>query len=403
MPKPFTIGIDASRANRTQRTGVEWYAYYVIQRLKAIVPPDVRVVLYTEEPLRDGLEQLPPNWEGRPLLWPPRKMWSQLRLAWEVLRRPPDVLFVPAYIPPALSALQFGPRRLLVTLHDPAFMTFPEAYSFLGRTWLHAFYRLSLWRGQALTVSAFSKSETVRLFNADPSRITVTPLAYDSARFFAAPEDAGRVAAALAAGEPPYFLFVGRLETKKNVAGLLTAFAHYKRARPHDPHRLTLVGKRGVGYEREMERFNDVLASFDAETAARVRAAIDERGYAAPEWMRPLISGATAFVFPSRYEGFGIPMLEAMACGTPVIASDRTSMPEVAGDAALLVNPDDAEEIASAMARLADDAAFAAALRAKGLARVKAFSWERTAAETWAVLDAMRAARSGETKEKPAA
>ncbi|HSD11964.1 MAG TPA: glycosyltransferase family 1 protein [Patescibacteria group bacterium] len=368
-----TIGIDASRANRAQRTGVEWYSYHVIQGLKKLIPSTYRVLLYTEEPLRDGLEEHPPNWENRVLRWPPRRLWTQLRLSWEMLVRPPDLFFVPAHVVPMVT-----PKRTLTTLHDVAFMALPDAYRPIGRAYLTLMYRIAAARAHILTVSEFSKGEIVRYFGADPGRITVTPLGFDAGRFGPATDDEIRARLHALGVRRPYFLFVGRLESKKNIGGLIAAFRRYRAMRPGDEARLVLVGKSGYGYAREMRALGE------AE-----KLSVIQKGYVAPDDMRHLYGGATAFVFPSRYEGFGIPVLEAFACGTPVIASDVTSIPEVAGDAALFVNPGDPEDIARAMAKVADDPALRASLAAKGLERVKRYSWASTAEKTWNVMKDM--------------
>lgn len=374
--KPSTlgplIGIDASRANRRERTGVEWYAYHLIQRLKDVIPDGFRVALYSEEPLRDGLERLPSRWESRVLGWPPRRLWTQGRLSWEMLVHPPDLLFVPAHVIPTVT-----PKRTLTTLHDVAFMTLPGAYRPAGKAYLELMYRHAVRRARILTVSAFSKGEIVRVFGADPSRVDVTPLGYDEERFGPANEDDIAARLAKLGIRRPYFLFVGRLEAKKNLRGILAAFRSYKASRPGDSASLVLVGKPGYGYDAEMRTMGDE------------RGSVIEKGYVAADDMRFLYAGATALVFPSRYEGFGIPLLEAFACRTPVIASDRTSLPEIAGEAALYVNPDDHDGIAAAMARLADDATLRADLVAKGATRLAGFSWRTTAERTWNVLREM--------------
>jgi len=369
-----TLAIDASRANRAARTGVEWYAFHVIQELKRIVPDDVRVTLYSEEPLRDGLETLPSNWESAVLSWPPRRLWTQIRLSWETLMHPKDAFFVPAHVPPVLSR-----GSLVTTLHDVAFMTMPEAYRTPGRWYLRFMYRLAARRGRVLTVSEFSKQEIVKAFSkdADAARITVTPLAPD-ARFRPTTSDAVSAAMKRNGLTKPYFLFVGRLERKKNFSGLLKAFGAYVRMRPEDDVELVLVGKPGFGYAEEK-----AAAVAAGVPMARVR----ELGYADNDDMAALYTGARALVYPSHYEGFGIPILEAMACGTPVIASTATAIPEVAGDAALYVRETDSREVASGMKLVSDDALLAASLREKGIARAAEFSWRRTAEETWVVLE----------------
>ncbi|KPJ85095.1 hypothetical protein AMJ57_04320, partial [Parcubacteria bacterium SG8_24] len=175
MPGRLTIGIDASRANARQRTGTEWYAYHVIRELRDIIPDTYRVILYSKEALRDGLEDLPSHWESRVLAWPPRKLWTQLRLSWEMYRRPPDMLFVPAHALPVIL-----PRKAVTTLHDVAFMAYPQAYRPLERIYHRFAARFAVRRARILTVSEFSRREIVRYFRADEAGIRVTPLGIDT-------------------------------------------------------------------------------------------------------------------------------------------------------------------------------------------------------------------------------
>lgn len=369
------IGIDASRANYEKRTGTEWYAFNLIQELKSVIPQEHRVILYSTSPLRDGLEKLPPNWESRVLGWPPKRLWTQLRLSWEMLRRPPDLLFVPVHAMPVIL-----PRRSVTTLHDVAFVSTPQAYTIFENWYQRFAVRFAAKHADAvLTVSEFSKKEIVRHFPVKPEKITVTHLGFDAGQCRPI-DDEGALADCLKRYDitRPYFLFVGRLETKKNLGGLLRAFRAYHELRGpgHDEHRLVLVGKRGYGYEQAM------LALKGSEAEWHVK----ETGYVCDEDMRYLYGGAEALVFPSWYEGFGLPVIEAFACGTPVIASRTTSIPEVAGSAALLIDPSKPEEIAEAMKRIVREPTLRQELKDKGLARSKAFSWRNTAIKTWDAL-----------------
>jgi glycosyltransferase involved in cell wall biosynthesis len=159
------------------------------------------------------------------------------------------------------------------------------------------------------------------------------------------------------------------LERKKNIRKMLAAFRECKKLWPDMArHKFVLVGKPGKGYAGEMrEAGKDVI----------------EPGYVCPEDMAALVSGAAALVFATKYEGFGIPPLEAMACGTPVIASRTTSLPEVCGDAALYVDPQRTDDIARAMHRIIVDPALRGELSARGLAHAAQFSWRATAEKTW--------------------
>ncbi|MEK9152950.1 MAG: glycosyltransferase family 1 protein [Patescibacteria group bacterium] len=369
-----TIGIDASRANVKERTGVEWYAYHLIQELKTVIPADHRVVLYSREPLRDGLGTLPANWESRVLSWP-FKLWTQVRLSWEMKKRPPDLLFVPAHTLPVIL-----PKHSINTIHDVGFAARPEFYSPSERRQQTAATRRAVRRAsRILTVSEFSKNELLRRFGAKPEKIEVTPLGYDAERFHRI-EDRGELRRVLAdyGFAQPYFLCVGRLESKKNLAGLLKAFRNFKTHRgAGDPVKLVLVGKRGLGYQAAM-----------AEIALLpVAESVIELGYIAPEHMAHIYSGAVALLFPTWYEGFGLPVLEAWACGTPVIVSKAASLPEVCGSACQFVDPSNGETITNAMDQILTEQNMSVRLAALGSQRVGNFSWKKTAERTWATIE----------------
>lgn len=364
------IAIDASRANAKTRTGVEWYAYHVIQGLKEIIPDDYRVVLYSREPLRDGLETLPPHWEHKVLEWRPKRFWTQIRLSWEVFRHPPDLLFVPAHVLPAVL-----PKRSVTTVHDVAFMERGRGYSPHGALYLRmAAYHAAHGADLLLTVSEFSKREILKALRIAPDDVRVTHLGYDAELFGDVPEgELERVRAKYGLAEP-YFLFVGRLETKKNIEGMLAAFAEFRKE--CEDAELVLVGKRGRGGYAAMTRLE-----------ARPEAAhVHELGYAETCDLPGLYAAATALLFPSRYEGFGIPAIESMACGTPVIASDTTSLPEVCGPAGYYVNPDDVGGIAEAMCRMIREPSLRKRLSVQGKERAAGFRWEDTARRTWEAL-----------------
>jgi alpha-1,3-rhamnosyl/mannosyltransferase len=199
-----------------------------------------------------------------------------------------------------------------------------------------------------------------------PERVTAAPLACAPAF---RPRDPARQARCRAAAglrpEEPFVLFVGTLDPRKNLRALLEASAA---ARADVPHRLVVVGKNPYGPDPDL-----------AGQGVLHRTETDD------EMLAGLMSAATLFVLPSLAEGFGLPVLEAMACGCPVVASNTTSLPEVAGDAAVLVDPHNTDALAEALRAILQDEPLRRGLRAKGLVRAGQFSWERTARETLAV------------------
>ncbi|MBI5071276.1 glycosyltransferase family 4 protein [Candidatus Falkowbacteria bacterium] len=372
----MTIGIDASRANKSEKTGTEWYSHHLIQELKKIADPKDQFVLYSPEKLRDEIGDLPPNWQSRILNWPPKKLWTQIRLSWEMWQRPPEMLFIPAHTIPFIH-----PNRVVTTCHDVAFLRLPEAYDWLALKY-HKFAIKFAIRHAAkiISVSEFTKNELIEFFKISPERIVVVPNGYDSERYKVI-EDKEVVAKVLEKYKitEPYILYAGRMEEKKNTAALIKAFKILKKNHQENL-KLVLVGQRGFGFQKVAKAIADNDLQND----------VIMPGWVGKQDLPHLMNGAAAFVFPSLYEGFGIPVLEAMACGTPVVASGIPALREVAGEAAYLVDPYSPENMAEGINRVLTDDHLREDLKIRGLDRARQFSWERCARETWKVLEELR-------------
>ncbi|PKO23222.1 MAG: glycosyltransferase family 1 protein [Chloroflexi bacterium HGW-Chloroflexi-1] len=367
------IGIDASRATLAHRTGTETYSLRLIEALLRL-DSGHRFRLYTNGTPPAGLfwdDVAPSGGEVRSIPFP--RLWTHLRLSAEMLRYPPDVLFVPAHVLPLIH-----PRRSVATVHDVGYLFYPEAHHPADRRYLDWSTGWNARRSAAvLADSAATKADLVRAYGVDPGGVHVVYLGRDAALAPVRDADAlARVRARYGIGER-YLLYVGTLQPRKNLARLVDAFAPLAGDPALDGVQLVLAGKRGW---------------LDDDLAPRVaRLGLSERvrfpGYVADADLPALLSGARAFVFPSLYEGFGIPVLEAQSCGVPVMTSNNSSLPEVAGDAALLVDPHDVDAIAEAMCRLVTDDALRAELVRRGFENVKRFSWEKCARETLEVLE----------------
>lgn len=369
------IGIEATRANKPLKTGVEWYAWHLIQELKAITSGgDQSWALYSDAPLTGGLEKLPSNWYEIRLPWPLRYGWTQTRLSWELRQRAPDVLWMPGSTLPRVV-----PPRTVATVHDVGFRRFPEMYK-PYQVWIHDFAHREIAKKAAriLTVSAFSGREMAETYGIDPAKIAVTPLGVDHDLYRPRrPEEGPAVCLERHRLTTPYILAVGRIEEKKNIAMLVRAFSEYKTRRGvGEPLRLVLAGLPGYRYDAVQAEIR----------RSAFRSDIVELGYVPEADMPCLLNAAAALVFPSRYEGFGLPPLQAMASGCPVLSSNAASLPEILGDAAAFFSPDEPEQLVALLEKLTDDAAFSANLRAKGLARAKTYTWRRTAELTLAAL-----------------
>jgi len=259
----------------------------------------------------------------------------------------------------------------VITICDVTPLLFPGTHGRMN-VWHHRFALPAILQraDRIITISDCSKRDIVRVFGIAEEKVSVTLLAADE-RYTAAP--GGSPGEALDKLPRPYILNVGTLEPRKNLDGLLRAFARAKRGGL--PHTLVITGARGWG-ESRLAPLVEQLGILDSVVFT---------GFIEDEDLPHLYRGADFFVYPSLYEGFGLPVLEAMACGTPVITSDSSSIPEVAGEAALLVDPRSETELAAAMLRLAGDVLLRDSLRDRGISQAARFSWARTVRETFSI------------------
>lgn len=361
------VGIDASRAVAAERTGTENYSLFLIRALLQLDRQNHYCLYFNQPPAPELLATLE-NIEQRVMPFP--RLWTHARLSWEMATRPPDVLFVPAHVLPLVH-----PPRSVVTVHDLGYLYYPQAHTAWARwylRWSTAYNARSA--AQVIADSQATKRDLVQHCGTAPDRITVIYPGWDAT--FAPVHDPARVAAVrqrygIAA---PYVIYVGTLQPRKNLTGLLDAFASLV-GEGRDLH-LAIVGKKGWLYEPLFARVREL----------GLEQRVHFPGYVPQSDLPALLSGARLFVLPSLYEGFGLPILEAMACGTPVVCSAVASLPEVAGDAAILVDPLDTAQLEQGLTRVLDDDMLRQQLVHRGLDRVAHFSWETSARETLEVL-----------------
>jgi glycosyltransferase involved in cell wall biosynthesis len=356
------IGIDASRAATPRPTGIETYSQRLIQSLVALDSPYRFRLYFRDAPPGDAF----PKAEMR--LIPLPRLWTHLRLSWEMVRHPPDVLFVPAHVLPLVH-----PRASLVTVHDLGYLHFPQTHPWRQRLYLGL---STHWNAHAaahiLADSEATKADVIARYSISPGKITVAYPGYDET--LGPVHDPARVEAVKdrygIAND--YFLYLGTLQPRKNLPRLIRAFAALKLESV-----LVLAGKCGWLYD-------DLFAQVDRLGLA---GRVIFPGYVPEEDKAALLGGALAFVFPSLYEGFGLPVLEAQACGCPVITSDTSSLPEVAGEAAISVDPQNTAALTAAMERVAADLALQKSLIERGYANVRRFSWTTCAQTTLSVIE----------------
>lgn len=258
----------------------------------------------------------------------------------------------------------------VMSIYDLAFIRYPKYVTAIVRTYGQRVKQCLEWTDLVITSAESSKREIVEYLSLSPERIRVTPLA---SRYSSDALALPRLPKPQALGKRPYILFVSTLEPRKNVVSLIQAFEHLKAARRID-HQLILVGQKGW-------RFRSI---FKAIEASRWREHIHHLGYLSDAEVAASYMHADVFAYPSIYEGFGLPILEAMALGCPVVTSNASSLPEVAGDAALLVDPNDVEELSDALWRVIANRSLRQSLINRGRDRAAKFSWTRTAKETLA-------------------
>lgn len=352
------IGIDASRANKPNRTGTEWYSYYLIQALAQIDSQNQYELYISQEPAKD-LQNLPSNFHLKVLNWPPRKLWSQIRLSAEIVRYKPDVLFVPAHTLPFIS-----PKNTVTTVHDIGFKTHPHLYNPKERNYQEWSLRRALKKTRTIiAVSNFTKNELIKHYGVSEQQIKVVHHGYNKEIFKPVDvQQATEKARQYNLKPDNYLIYIGRLEKKKNTEGLIKAFEKLE----NKTLQLALIG------------------SGDIQTN---NPRIKKLGWVPLIDLPHLITASQAFVFPTFYEGFGLPILEAMACNKLIFASDIQPIREIIGNNVIFFDPNSPEDIAAKLKEhLPNRHKIAQELKSGWQATTNKFSWEKCAQETLAIL-----------------
>jgi len=359
LPIPPLIGVDASRLRVSQRTGTETYTAELLAAMAKLEPPErFRLYLNATHPPND----LPSLGEPRCIPFP--RLWTHARLSLEMARHRPDVLLVPAHVIPLVHP------RSVVTIHDLGYLHEPDAHPPRQRRLLDLTTR---WSARAasriIAISHSTRRDLIDRYGVPAAKVGVVPLGVSG--WFRPPsiDETNRVR--LRYGLPERFvLAVGTIQPRKNLAKLAAALE----AIPDLP--LVIAGKLGW-----------LAGEVMADLAEPIRLGrVRMLGYVPAADLPALYGAATCVAFVSRFEGFGLPAIEAMACGTPVVVSNRGALPEVVGDAALVVDADDRERITAAIRSVADDRAILANLRQAGLKHARQYTWRATAEATLTVL-----------------
>ncbi len=424
------IGIDASRAFLKNRTGIEEYSYQIIKHLRnKLADQQTRVVLYLR-PNQAVDFDLPENWKIKIIKWP--RFWTQLGLSLELLLRPVDALLVPAHtvpiIHPARNAsplfnnaviwwirkffnseedwnyahsLAGVSKNTIVVVHGLEYEFCPQAYSWAARLYMRWTIKKSCkWASKIISVSKNTKRDLMRLYDVPEEKITVIYEGYEENFEFLISNSESNIdkktlksnvlefPSELISKGPTEFneqnskflLFIGRIEQRKNIGNIVKAFEILKEK--YDiQHKLVLAGRPGYGYADIRQ---EILNS-------KFKEDIYELGYISEQKKWELLKKAEVFLFPTQYEGFGIPILEAQSVSCPVVASDNSSIPEVVCDcdevsscdelSALLVDHKDPQDISKNIYRLLSEEDLKNAIITKGLKNIRRFSWDKCANE----------------------
>lgn len=358
------IAIDAHSVG-AQLAGNETYAVNLIEALAEIDQSNQYTLYVTKQLAADRFKNRWANFEVKRTLPHTPLVRIPLILSAELRRNPVDVLHVQYTAPP------LAPCAVVATIHDLSFEHLPETFNRRSRAQLRLTVRRTARNAaQILTLSEFSRRDVIETYGIDPDRVAVTPAAAP-AHF--RPEtnatDLRRIRATYGI-EREYILALGSIQPRKNLVRLINAYSSLWKERQNlAMPQLVIAGKRGW-------REGETMRAAELSAAAHDIRFI---GYVVEADLPELFSGAMCFAYPSYFEGFGLPVLEAMQCGTPVIAGNRTSLPEVAGEAALLVDPFDETVIADALRNLIENPDRRNDLRVKGIERAKQFSWQQTA------------------------
>ena len=358
-----------------KRTGIGHYAYQLLHALARLEEADLQLLFARDAGARRAFAG-----EGVKIIEAPLLARQSLkRIAWENLvlprllrERGADIYFSPDYVIPMTRL----PCPAVLTIHDLAFITLPGTNNRRYGTYLRLTVPAAARKAAGvIAISDYTKGEVVRLLGVREEK--VRRIYYGRDEGFERPPDGAEEEEVC-----PYILFVGTLDRRKNIPRLLEAFSILKREGGF-PHRLLLAGPRKYGYQ-------EVLSTV---RRLGLEGEVCEEGYVERDMMKGLYRRASLLVLPSLHEGFGLPLLEAMASGTPIAASNVTSIPEVAGDAAAYFDPLDVRGMAGVLRGLLEDAGLRASLVKRGRDRLRLFSWEKCARETMDLFGSLACGR----------
>jgi glycosyltransferase involved in cell wall biosynthesis len=359
------------------KTGVGVYAWNLIRYLRSLSDHDAFKLYSCRRFFRKSPTLNPFEGDPNTQFYPPFKVHpALLHLSWHYLRFPNlESIIGDVDLAHGLSYVLPRSRRAkkVLTVYDLTFMLVPQTHPFSRQKFLPDFVKRSVRDADAIiAISESTKRDILSAFSVSEHKITVTHLGVDHSTFNPhSPLEAIESVKRKFSITKDYIFYLGTIEPRKNVDLLLEAFQLVKESTNTD-FQLVLSGKVGWKVESLMKVIRALVNSGD----------VIHTGYISEQEAACLYNGASVFVYPSQYEGFGIPAVEAMACGCPVIASNSSSLPEVVGDAGVLVEPNNVEALSEAIFKILHDGDLRRVLKEKGVERAAQFTWERTAKAT---------------------
>lgn len=368
------IGIDGNEANVERKVGISEYSFELIKQFSFLKREDIFWKIYLKSEKNDDFPSISKNWTYS--IFGPSKLWTQIALPLNLYKdsNRPHVFFSPGHYAP-----RFSPVPTVISIMDLAFFHFPEYFTKKDLTQLHNWTSYSVKQAKrVITISQATRSDIIKLYGITGEKISV---------IYPGIKEESNIVNNISMSEikskynisQEYILFVGTLQPRKNIEKLIESFSLLLRKNESENTKLQLVivGKKGWKYESIL--------------SAPKRFGISERvkflDFVPDEELASLYRHAQLFVFPSLYEGFGLPVLEAMKHGCPVLTSNISSLPEAGGDAAIYCDPENSKDIAEKIEKIIKDSSLRKEMIEKGYKHIKNFSWEKAAKQTLAVLE----------------
>lgn len=359
------IGIDGNEANVKNRVGTGVYTLELLKQFASLKSPAFQIFL-KENPLPD-LPKETANFKY--IIFGPKKFWTQFALPIKLtFGEKPNVFFSPAHYGPRYSKVPF-----VVTIHDLSYLHFPELFRKEDLLQLTNWSKYSIEKAAHILVpSQSTKNDIIKNYDIKQEKITVTYEGYNKTLFKPSAKTVIKKVKDKYKIVGEYIIFVGTLQPRKNIEKLIDAFSQIKNSKLN----LVIVGKKGWLYDSILQKSKEL----------KIGNRVTFTDFVPSDDLPALISGAEVYVNPSLWEGFGIPVIEAQACGVPVAVSNTSSLPEIVGNSGLLVDPESTESISAGIKKVITDEKLRQDLIKRGLANAKRFSWESCANQTVAVL-----------------